>query len=486
MKQAFHIFKKDLRALWIPIGTVLALHIVYCILRVREPNPQKYLHDSGPAGTVAVMLVLGWFSVIAAAMHEEPLPGVRQFWLTRPYSLRSLVGAKLLLCLAVMNLPLLVSDVVLLSIHGLPVVGPALLVRQIESTSTFIAPAFVLGVISSTTAGFWTSLFAAIVALLSSSMAVQAILFGNTPVGMGVEIGGGVGSLLLAAVLFVWWQYSRRQTRAGRVVVFGVLLALPFLTVLPWLGGASEERLPPAPAEYARLKFTYEPQRSARTNVRQPSAQFVRVDVPVSVEGVPAGEDVQASSSSGEISAQGTIIPVRGALLVRTDEGYWQELLLEPTVFERLNSTPVSVKAEWTVLVRSGERLGSIRPGTASFVPGIGQCRIVTPESAPPAVGCLVGPQRPAWIGMQLVSNDGAGHIPSETGFRSDDDPAVVGGISPIDPVYIALQPPDWLYLQKVLKQPGTRVDAFRFHSKARFRREMSIDGVNLARYRVE
>src|SRR5256885_7885270 len=49
---------------------------------------------------VMILLPLAWWTLIARVIHDEVLPGDNQFWITRPYSWKSLLGAKALFILA--------------------------------------------------------------------------------------------------------------------------------------------------------------------------------------------------------------------------------------------------------------------------------------------------------------------------------------------------------------------------------------------------
>src|SRR6266566_779128 len=95
MRQALHIFKKDIRYLWLEIGLVLALAAIFSW---REPEWAELL-----------LLVAGTY-LIARLIQAEAIPGDRQFWVTRPYRWKSLIGAKLLFIFAFVNLPIALAQ----------------------------------------------------------------------------------------------------------------------------------------------------------------------------------------------------------------------------------------------------------------------------------------------------------------------------------------------------------------------------------------
>jgi hypothetical protein len=58
-----------------------------------------------------------WFLVISV-VQEDRLAGDRQFWITRPYSWKSLLLAKLLFVLLFLSLPELLDHLVALAVNG--------------------------------------------------------------------------------------------------------------------------------------------------------------------------------------------------------------------------------------------------------------------------------------------------------------------------------------------------------------------------------
>jgi hypothetical protein len=116
MRQAIHIFKKDVRHLWPEITVTLLVAAAFAFLGA---GGARFLSDPGASRNLARQMLLfllpvAWWILIARVIHAEPLPGDRQFWTTRPYDWKSLLGAKALFILGFVNLPLLISDVVIL------------------------------------------------------------------------------------------------------------------------------------------------------------------------------------------------------------------------------------------------------------------------------------------------------------------------------------------------------------------------------------
>src|SRR5271155_4729161 len=112
MKQAVHIFRKDAKCLWFPLSMALALQILFTVLEML-PHLGAYPRVEGQIP--GSLMLLAWWCLIAALVHEEPLPGDRQFWITRPYSSKSLLMAKVLFILTFVNLPVLIADCCILT-----------------------------------------------------------------------------------------------------------------------------------------------------------------------------------------------------------------------------------------------------------------------------------------------------------------------------------------------------------------------------------
>src|SRR5437867_4353384 len=108
MSQALHIFRKDLRSLRWEIAAAIALTTAYTFIK-SGARSLPYVEWFVPPA---------WIYLVVRVILEEPLPGDRQFWITRPYSRLSLFCAKALFVLTLINLPLAISDCVILARHG--------------------------------------------------------------------------------------------------------------------------------------------------------------------------------------------------------------------------------------------------------------------------------------------------------------------------------------------------------------------------------
>src|SRR5208337_225154 len=87
MRQTWHIFLKDARRLRYEIIVILVLTAAYAWLQGHW-SPLSSLQArrlNQMAGMVRVFLLpLAWWYLASLAVYGEPLPGDRQFWVTRP------------------------------------------------------------------------------------------------------------------------------------------------------------------------------------------------------------------------------------------------------------------------------------------------------------------------------------------------------------------------------------------------------------------
>src|SRR5579872_589291 len=122
MRQTLHIFKKDVRHLWFEITLALSVVVGFAFTGARQALWLIVPGTNRIAAWTLVMflLPLAWWMLIARVIHDEALPGDCQFWITRPYSWKSLLGAKALFILTFISLPMLLADGVIVHAYGFP------------------------------------------------------------------------------------------------------------------------------------------------------------------------------------------------------------------------------------------------------------------------------------------------------------------------------------------------------------------------------
>ena len=237
MTQTLHIFRKDVRRFRYELCAVGALTVAFGWSHVaadmrRQP---EFTRAALVAYLTAALLTIVWWFMVSQLIHEESLAGDRQFWITRPYSWRHLLAAKLLFVVAFVNLPLLAAQIVILAAAGYqPLAGlPKLLWMQLAVSVVLLVPAIALATVTRNLAQFVMSILC---------LVLGAYVAGAALPGGGIDISGAAWlnravAVLIAcagAVLMVRWQYSRRLTDASSIAgLCTLLLAGAFYIGLP-------------------------------------------------------------------------------------------------------------------------------------------------------------------------------------------------------------------------------------------------------------
>ncbi len=221
MRQALHIFKKDARYLrW----ELVLLAIFLAMFVYTETH---YDESEDPIRSTAMPVALGcvWALVCARLMQAETIPGDRQFWITRPYSWTSLLGAKLLFIVVFLGMPLLVADAVILGREGFSVEANA---------AGLVWSALLVTIGWLTTLCAFATLMRNIPQWMLVALLAMGAFFGLGEIASGNLWGGvewsrnlgGAALLFALAAAVLLWQYRRRGTEVSRVAMAAGLLAI--------------------------------------------------------------------------------------------------------------------------------------------------------------------------------------------------------------------------------------------------------------------
>ena len=214
MKQAIHIFLKDLRALWIQVTTLMLAIGVHALMDIT-------ITDSNLGGALFTVVVgAAVWLLIARTVHQESLPGENQFWLTRPYERNSLLVSKFLMALCIVIVPFFLADCIILLAQSLPFAANfgGLVLRQIVVAGWLILPPFAIATVTRSIAEDVMA-WIAVIAILSSKDA--------GPFDDRYHLVLLAEALMLAVASR---QYLTRTTKSSRALIaFAVLLPVrPF------------------------------------------------------------------------------------------------------------------------------------------------------------------------------------------------------------------------------------------------------------------
>ncbi len=429
----WHILKKDARLLWPIAALVAALQICAAV--------PIHLIDSGMrtpqlamlADLLPALALLGIMVVIVMAMHQDPVPGVRQDWLVRPIRRMDLVLAKLLFVLLMVQVPLWAVDggAALADGFALPAACIAAAGRNLQVFCAFALPAMMLGAITRTFVEAVIVALAGWILFLGTSQIIIPTLLGIKPA-IG-ETGAAwmviaaidVVALIAAAAIFTV-QYSQRHTVLSRWLA-GVAAALLMCVVyLPWQPAFSmQTALSPQPAAARAIGVQFNPQAG---RYRQPvgaAPDFASLlHVPLRVSNLPEDSSVMMDRADIRILALDGTTLYEGKSTITFDyptlfDGRFevragradgpihpvdQRILLPADVYARLANRPVRMAIDYS-LTLFGPAGAYALPTTSTRTPlaGLGLCHSgLDAEGDDVTIGCLSTARQPSCLTAYL------------------------------------------------------------------------------------
>lgn len=299
MRQAQHIFLKDVRFLKYEISLILALTAAFIWAGTRG------MIFATNGGLIELLLLATTNFLIARLVHAEAIPGDRQFWITRPYHWKSLLAAKLVFVLIFVQVPVLLAQALILLANGFPVLTniPGLLWTQLLIATVVSLPVVALAAVTSGTVQF---VLAALVALAVASASTWRIMpFGSLNLGPIDWVRASIGILMLLAisVTVLYWQYRTRRTGFSRSVLFiGLAIAGLVYLAIPWtLAFGVQQRLSRQAFDTGKLQGSFEPYMRPRFG-RLDGQQFDIV-LPFVVTGLAEETDFRADAMSVELES---------------------------------------------------------------------------------------------------------------------------------------------------------------------------------------
>ncbi len=285
MKQALHIFKKDVSYLRYDIGITLLAVVAFILGGIRHV----------PA--FGAFLPVTWWFLIARLIHAEALPGDRQFWLTRPYKWKSLLGAKVLFVLVFINLPLLTADAVIIHAVGFSVGHEmaGLLWTQVLLTMAFVLP---VAAFSAITSGLGELLFATLFVVIGilARLITPWIHWGSPWFELEwIRTYSFVAQLAAAAAVILLWQYARRNTLATRIVAgAAAVVLLASSSLLPWTTAfALQTHLSQRSIAPSSIRVELDSDRKWLGRIYTAEQDQMVAELPLQISGIPVGTELR-------------------------------------------------------------------------------------------------------------------------------------------------------------------------------------------------
>ncbi len=375
IQQALHIFRKDARHLRFEIAAVALL---LTILMLTGIQTWEGLQESGgrmpdSAAPLTVLLVISWSLLIARVIQTEALPGDRHFWLTRPYGRASLVLSKALFIVAFINLPLLATQAIIVSLDGLPLSSNlgGLFGNQVLLTVGLLLPMAAIAALTRNLAQFLPA--AVLVGAVLAGPVMERRGYGDlewVPSLFGAVLGVSIAGLIL------WRQYRLRRSvntalLGTAATAIGVILYVAFPQSAAFAVQSQLTGSPDGPFALSLGQPEPRGEEPVTVNRYRQLAAF-----PLTVEGAnPADLRIQ----SAELTFK-TLSGVRRRVRARVEvvgQNLMHVVSLDRTFFDAAKDSPVSLEAELYLTAYGNARSADVpMDGTPVYISGPGQCGV--------------------------------------------------------------------------------------------------------------
>jgi hypothetical protein len=374
LRQTLHIFRKDLRALRWEVALVLLL----CVALVAT-TAKAWSWPPTSNSFISPLLLLAWILVIARLIQNEPVPGDRQFWLTRPYQRPALLAAKLLFVAAVILAPLAASQVLILRLSGLSFAAGDLMRNLGVLMGVYLLPVAVVAALTRKLGHFFLVGVGIVVALVLSVYSIETIRWNSDRLSLWIAIAPIVAFTIGALLL----QYWRRTTHIP-AVMFGVAL-LPVLLSAHQLTQGSDSA---AGAEEYFASLNTQIRIAARPPVMEvpsgrPSVEPKNIRIPVTIEGnIPSDVFIEKAGIGMETR---TLAKVYDVTVVSEERRRFLDFTVDSDIYEQSKTEPVRLRIFASLLFGSESQTDVVRGGSPVRIPQLGECRLMDPSEAPGA-----------------------------------------------------------------------------------------------------
>ncbi len=434
MKQILHIFAKDVRRFWpeilVQLALIVALFSVKSYIRTITPQNSSSNLDGSVLIFIAIIALLyglipvGWLLLISRVIHEERLVGDTQFWITRPYTWKKLLAAKVLFLTVFIVLTLLLAQSVLLAKDGFSPFAylPQLLINLLQIAGLVLLPLTALATITSDFARMMLTL---LIALLSLGVAIAVWAFAfYGKISNPTSIHIAVFLVMAICCTVVLLQYSRRKAWLSRLL----LIAFPVLIcVIAWIASDQhlmDRRYPISAAgtgALIQLSGVYDaiglPMSSSLAgSTNQLGKESLIVRVPFQLSGIEPGRGIIIDGARFILEAPGGFrwssawLPLSSTYMPG-DTGASADFNLPAAIYQQYKSTPLTLHLNLALSLIQVSKSTTVLLSTQNFtIPDFGICAF---NGENKVISCQSAVNKPQ---LTLISADDAGVRPIGVG----------------------------------------------------------------------
>lgn len=365
----WHIFKKDWKLLWRFVLAVGAVQFASAAVRFTLDQHGENETLESLLNLFIFMTVFGAGFLIAALIHQDAIPGVRQDWLVRPVKRRDLILAKLLFFVLLVHGPSVAADALQALADGFPLnraLGAAIgrtLYLMLYLSLPMLAFATLTQNMTETVVG-GVGVFLGVVALAAVFRNARGPTTFSGIVWVGESLWFALALVGVLAVLLL--QYFRRKTMLSRCLAAAIGLLCLASTSMPWKPAfALEQRMSPNPGAGRAIEVAFDPERGkfARpSGMRQegrvrprPEDAGATVYFPLQFAGLPSDSVLRSDRAEIHLTSENGRAVFAGLgddLVVRKDgpsDGQapaYHAMVIRQAVYNRFQDQPVRVEID--------------------------------------------------------------------------------------------------------------------------------------------
>jgi len=413
----WHIFKKDLRLQWKFVALMALVQFASAAVLIKI---SPFL-DNAPLRDLFQLLFMATLAgipfLIAAGVHLDPIPGVRQDWLVRPILRVDLLLAKLLFVLMAVHVPLFLADVTRGLAFGFPFAA-CLGTAFSHGLFVLLVGSVPLFAFASLTKNTMEAITAALVLFLAVAAFSLVLHEGSHDGGLAVTGLGWIQEaahaliLMATAAVVLSLQYFRRRTLLARGITAAAVVLALFSMFFPWSPAfAIQQRMSPDPSAAASVTVAFDPtaERFHRPADMYGDNERALVVLPLRFENLPAGSVVISDRAEVSRGNAGEIEGRIGSLRVRRgpgDDRPFSHLVINiaADLYQRIKDDPQPLRAKlYLTLFRPAGSYTIPALNGRIHAPDLGDCATKL-NSAETSVrlGCVPLAEEPSCLTVQL------------------------------------------------------------------------------------